>query len=371
MSSNKKKDKNIGQIIFMLIMLFAGMACGSLAGRVMGKAAKEGEFFWGSLFVLAIAIYLAMFIQIVIHEAGHLVFGLLTGYQFSSFRIASFMFIKEDGKIRLRRYSLAGTGGQCLMSPPDLVDGKMPIVLYNLGGCIMNLIATLLFVVIGILTKENEVLHTFCSSMAVMGIAYALSNGIPMKVGPISNDGHNALSLGKNPVALHAFWLQLKINEQVSKGKRLKELPESWFKVPADEAMQDGLVAALAVFRANWLMDQGRLEEVSTYITQLLNKETGILGLHRSLLINDSIFCKLVVDEDIEGATRLHDKAHEKFVKQMKNNPSIIRSEYAYALLVNKDEKKAEELLKRFDKIAKTYPYPNDIISEREVMNLV
>jgi len=368
MSSNKKNDKNIGQIVFMLIMLFAGMACGVLAGRVMGKAAKEGAPFWGSLLVLVLAIYLAMFLQIVIHEAGHLVFGLLTGYQFSSFRIASFMFIKENGKIRLRRYSLAGTGGQCLMAPPDLVDGKMPIVLYNLGGCIMNLIATVLFIFIGIITKENVVLYTFCSSMAVMGIAYALSNGIPMKVGPISNDGHNALSLGKNPVALQAFWLQLKINEQISRGKTLKELPESWFAVPADEDMRDGLVAALAVFHANWLMDQGRLEEAGVYIEQLLGKETGILGLHRSLLINDSIYCKLVVNGDIEAATRLHNKEHEKFVKQMKNNPSIIRSEYAYALLVEKDEQKAEKLLERFEKVAKTYPYPKEMEGEKELI---
>ena len=254
------------------------------------------------------------------------------------------------------------------MSPPDLVDGQIPVVLYNLGGCIMNVIFAIVFGVVAYFTQENEVLFIFAASMVVMGIAYAFANGIPMQVGPVSNDGHNALSLGKNPTAMRAFWLQLKINEQVAKGKRLKELPASWFAVPADEDMDNGLVAAFAVFHANWLMDQLRLEEASAYMEQLLRKKTGIIGLHRSLLINDRIYCELVVRQNVEEATRLHDKEHLKFVKQMKKHPSIIRSEYAYALLAEKDEGKAEKLLAQFEKVAKTYPHPQDIESERELI---
>ena len=71
------------------------MVCGVVAGAFLARAEEKGESFFVYIFVLLLAIYLAMFIQMVVHEAGHLVFGLLTGYQFSSFRIGSFMFIKE------------------------------------------------------------------------------------------------------------------------------------------------------------------------------------------------------------------------------------------------------------------------------------
>ena len=54
----------------------------------------------------------------------------------------------------------------------------------------------------------------------------------------------------------------------------------------------------------------------------------------------------------------------------MKNFPSILRTEYVYALLAEKDEKKAEECWHRFNKIANNYPYPNDIESERELMDV-
>lgn len=368
MSKNKSKKSNIGQIIYMAIMLVAGMVCGAIAGAFLARAEENGESFFVYVFVLLLAIYLAMFIQMVVHEAGHLVFGLLTGYHFSSFRIGSFMFIKENGKIRLRKFSLAGTGGQCLMVPPNLIDGKMPIVLYNLGGCLMNMLVSSLFAIVAYFSYENAFCYIFSVSMVVTGLAFAVSNGIPMQVGPVSNDGHNALSLGKNPVALKAFWLQLKINEQISKGKRLKEMPVEWFAVPAEKDMDNGLVATLAVFHANWLMDQCLLDEAREYIEELLQKKTGIIGLHRSLLISDRIYCELVVKDNVEEAVSLHNKEHEKFIKQMKNNPSIIRSEYAYAMIAEQDEEKAKKLLERFEKVAKTYPYPQEIEGERELI---
>lgn len=361
--------KNLGQIVYIIIMLLAGVACGLMAGKFVAQA--EDDKVIGVMLVLLVGMYLAMFVQIAVHEAGHLVFGLGSGYKFSSYRIGSLMFLKENGKIVLRKYSLAGTGGQCLMCPPDLVDGKMPVVLYNLGGCLMNLIVSAVFAVFTYFSRENEVVYIISTCMVVIGVAFAIANGVPMQTGLVSNDGANAFSLGKNPVVLKAFWTQLKMNEQLSKGRRLKEMPTSWFEVPASQDMNNGLVAAIAVFHANWLMDQLRLKEAAEYIEDLLRKETGILGLHRNLLISDQIYCELVERRNISEAIYLHNKEFEKFVKQMKTSPSVIRSEYAYALIAEKDEEKAEELLKRFEKVAKTYPYPRDIEGERELIDLV
>lgn len=369
----KKDNKNnqkidFGSIFFIAIMLTAGAVCGVMIGKYIGESAANGKEFFGTMVLLMIAIYAALLLQIVIHEAGHLVFGLLSGYQFSSFRIASLMVMKVDGKWKLRKFSLPGTGGQCLMSPPDLVDGKMPVVLYNLGGCIMNMIAAGIFAVIAYFAQGNDIIFIFSVCMVVIGLATAVTNGIPLMVGPVSNDGGNALSLGKNPKAMQAFWLQLKISELQTKGVRLKDMPAEWFSVPADEDMDNVVVAATAVFYANWLMDQMRLEEAAEYIDTLLAKETAVLGVYKSLLICDRIYCELVVKKNTSEAIYLHNKEYEKFAKQMKKFPSVLRTEYVYALIAEKDENKAIEYLKCFDKIARTYPYPNDIVSERELM---
>ena len=50
-----------------------------------------------------------MYLQLIIHELGHLIFGLLSGYKFSSFRIFNFMLIKEDGKFKIKNLSFPET----------------------------------------------------------------------------------------------------------------------------------------------------------------------------------------------------------------------------------------------------------------------
>ena len=369
MSKDKKKDP--GTKIYMSIMLLAGIVCGGIVGVLLACVEDQGIEFWVGMVALLLGVYGAMLIQVIVHEVGHLVFGLASGYQFSSFRIGNLMFLKENGRFKLRKFSIAGTAGQCLMFPPDLVDGKMPVVLYNLGGCISNLLFSVLIAVLAYFRQDNPIEFIVYIVIVVMGVAFALTNGIPLKVGPITNDGHNALSLGKNPKAMQAFWLQLKVNNEQTKGKRLKEMPESWFPVPSDEEMENGLIATLGVFRVSWLMDQLRLKEALDYMKTLLSKDSGMIGLHRSLLINERIYCELVLKDSISEAIYLHSKEHEKFVKQMKNTPSVIRTEYAYALLVEKDEKKAAEWLKHFEKVAKTYPYPRDMEGERELIDVI
>lgn len=203
--SKKNKKMDTGTLISMGIMLLAGVVCGGLVGVLLARAEEQGIESWVVLLTLVFGIYGAMFIQIIVHEMGHLAFGLATGYKFSSFRIGSIMIKKENEKFKLCKYSLAGTGGQCLMSPPDLVDGQMPVILHNFGGCIFNLIISALFCIDAYVHREEPIEFIIYTCMVIIGIAFALTNGIPMQVGPVSNDGYNALSLGKNPKAMRAF----------------------------------------------------------------------------------------------------------------------------------------------------------------------
>ena len=54
----------------------------------------------------------------------------------------------------------------------------------------------------------------------------------------------------------------------------------------------------------------------------------------------------------------------------MKQFPAVIRTEYAAALLYEDNTAKAECIKKRFELCAKSYPYPADIESERELMEI-
>ena len=222
-NKNKKDIKRLaakdGTLLLAILIGFAG---GWLIGGLIEKTGIMGEgpgrFLFRFLYLI-FCIYLAFFLQAAAHEAGHLICGLLSGYGFASYRIGSLMWIKQDGKVRFKRFSIAGTGGQCLMTPPELTEEGMPYVLYNLGGVLMNLILAALCLCADFLWAENWYLSAFLIVTALSGVWLAAVNGIPLKLGLLNNDGRNILDISRNRDELRAFWLQMKVAEQQAKGK--------------------------------------------------------------------------------------------------------------------------------------------------------
>ena len=320
--------------------------------------------------LLVLSLYAAIIIQIMIHEAGHLVFGLATGYRFCSFRIFSWMWVEEEGKLRFRRLSISGTGGQCLMAPPELQDGKMPVLLYNFGGSIMNLAVSAVFLGLSFLLPSTSFIALFLLVLALVGLAFAIMNGVPLHLGAVDNDGCNALSLMRSEEAARAFWVQLKANEQISRGRRLKDMPAEWFAMPGDEAMQNSMIATVGVLACNRLMDEHRFAEAEDQMAHLLSMESGIVGMYRSLLTCDRVFVELISQNRREILDSLLTKEQVKFMKAMKTFPSVLRTEYAMALLADRDEGKAQKIEKMFDRCASRYPYPSEITGEKEYMQI-
>ena len=320
--------------------------------------------------ILIVALYVALIFHIIVHEGGHLVFGLLTGYRFSSFRILSFMIVKDKDGFHLKRQSIAGTGGQCLMNPPDINNGTMPVVWFNLGGSLMNIIFGLLFLLGFFLCGEVSILSAILLLFALLGFSTAILNGVPMRTATIDNDGYNAIALTKNREALEAFWMQMKVVDETAKGVRLKDMPAEWFTVPTDEAMENSMVAARGVFACNRLMDEERFEEADSVMAHMLEIESGMVGLHRNLLICDRLYIELIHQNRRDAIGKEYTKNLQSFMKSMKSFPSVLRTQYALALLYEGDTAKAEKIKAQFEKNAKTYPYSHEIDFERYLMLL-
>ncbi len=368
----KKKTGNILSSIFVIITyLLIGFFCGFAMSAMANTMITEKTSLLWDLFAFAISVaatYAAFVLIIAIHEAGHLLFGLLTGYTFLSFRVLSFMIVKEGERYRFCRYSLAGTGGQCLMAPPELKDGKMPYVLYNLGGVILNGISAIIGVFLFFLIRipfASYILLTF----AVLNIWLLLTNGIPMRMG-VDNDGYNAMSLGKKPSALKAFWVQMKVTEYVTKGVRLKDMPDELFLLPTDEEMNNTMCAAQAVFLCNRLLDEGKREEAITLINKLTEEKNAISDLHKKLLYCDKITLLLLGGKADEAALLLT-REQKSFMAAMKKFLSVIRTEYAIAVLKDNNSASAKLNKEAFERSAKKYPYTCDIESEREIIGWI
>jgi len=362
-----KKDKKTqsgtpGTILSTVLSMALGVGVGC-AGL------KDGNF-PGRFLFLFLGFCVSIALQIILHETGHLIGGLLTGYKFCSFRIGNLQLQRENGALRFRRLKLAGTGGQCLMTPPEPVDGKIPVMLYNLAGPLMNLLTASLalgaFFLLGGRGMGASLLFLF----AFVGFYLALTNGIPLRLGPIDNDGKNAFSLRRDPEAMRAFYLQMAVNSRQTEGERLRDMPDEWFVMPSDGAMQNALVAATGVFCCNRLMDEHRFAEAHEAMARLLSGGANLVGFYRALLLCDEMYLELIGENRRGTVDAMLTKPQRRFMRQMKDFPSVLRTGYALALLHDGDKEHAAKLRTQFEKVAKTYPYQGEIEQERSLLAL-
>jgi len=367
MKKDKKKKEKVSSLLVLLPSLIIGALCGLLITRYIDLPQDEGGGFLSVLLLFAILI-VSLYMHIILHEAGHLICGLLSGYKFSSFRIGSLILYKSRGKLHFGRLSIAGTGGQCLMRPPMLKDGKIPVRLYNLGGAMMNLLLSVLSFILYFLATPG-ILKTACLMNTVLGLLFAATNGIPMRMGLIDNDGKNAFSLEKNPNAILAFYHQLKVNESVADCIRLKDMPIEWFTVSEEADRENAMIATIEVFACNRLMDELRFEEAEENIRALLSRG-GAVGLHRNLLTCD-LFYLTLRKGDWQGAAALITKEQKAFMRAMKKFPTVIRTEYLFARYVSKDNAALAKQTDLWKRCKKHYPYSADIASEQELIDLM
>jgi hypothetical protein len=249
-----------------------------------------------------------------------------------------------------------------------MVDGKLSVILYNLGGVLFNLLFS--GVLILLMPFASSYVQVAFMGCAAAGCLLALTNGIPIKSATVNNDGSNAMQLGKDPVAAKAFWVQLRVNAELMEGKRLREMPEEWFTYPK-EHLQNTMVAATAVFRCNLLMDRGELEEADAEMQALLDAKSGMMGLHRALLQLERCYCALVLGKEADETIKLWDDPMVKNIRRaMKKFPSVLRASYAYAALYEKNEKQAAVCESTLLNTLKSYPYSGDAESERMLYEL-
>lgn len=373
MTKNKTHSQNSGSLFGVLLMVLFGAALGIFAGKDLFEVVEGVSFREYLLHIcwLIVMMTAAFYLQLILHEGGHLVCGLLTGYRFVSFRIGSWMVQRENDRLYFHRYTLAGTAGQCLLAPPAMKAGKMPYVVYNLGGVGVNLLSALLSGLLALHFGNVWGAKVFFEMLCVTGIGNALTNGIPMRVQGVANDGANARDLGKDPAALRAFWVQLSVNARQAEGVALRDMPEEWFALPA-EGLDNIMVASQAALHANRLMDERRFAETARAIDALEAQQTALLPLHRYLLLCDRLTCALLLDEDAAPLLqRWNSKELRTFRKQMRSFLSVPRTEYGAALLVQKDAAAARKFREQFDWRTKSYPYAAEAESERALLGLL
>ena len=321
-------------------MLFGGISFSEYIGKFLRLNAMEVI---GIPLLSLVFFLIAVSLQVIFHEAGHLVCGLVSGYRFVSFRIFSFTWIRQGGKVRMKRFSVSGTGGQCLLAPPEKPDEEIPVTLYNIGGVAMNFLTVLVALVPLVLVDDMPFLwKMFLIQFMGIGVFLGLLNGIPMKLGGIGNDAYSLRLLKRNPGTKRALVLQLRINALIQEGMRPKEMPEAWFRLEGKIDYSDMLQATIAFMEISRMQDREEWEEAYVRLEEAVSHSKELVGILKQEAEAELLFTALVIGKEERARELATDKLVAYIRTYSKVSSSKQRQLFAIALYMEHDKEKAE-----------------------------
>lgn len=353
-------------VVAPLIGVLAGDSLSEAFGRFFSKdfLPKQVSIGW-----MLVALVVAFILHIVIHEGGHLVAGLLTGYRFVSFRFLNWTLIRKDGHLRWRNFELAGTGGQCLLAPPDKPIEQIDTRWYNAGGVLANLITVVLAVVLLCAFDLPGWVDTFLGMMVAVGIMIALMNGIPMKIGGVANDGMNLMQMEKDLPAKKSFCNILDINARCQNGEPYTEMPERLFEIPIPFDWSNSMHTASALSMATRMMAMHQWEDAYELLTDACRYKDEMMKLYQ--LEVENLMTQVCIITGRNDEARQH---YSKEVAQHVSHHAATQSDkqltaMAVALALDGDRPRAEQIMKKLEANRDKYIHQTDVAMSLDLMH--
>lgn len=312
--------------------------------------------------------FVALVAHTILHEAGHLIAGLISGYKFLLFRIGSLTLIHNDGKYHFKKFPLEGTAGQCLMIPPQLPIEKIPTKLYNLGGILVNILSSAIALIIA-LTSSNVWVIIASFLFVLIGVVLAALNGIPMKIGGISNDGKNVQFLDKDILSKKAFVNQLMIHAITQQGTRPRNIPDQYLTFATDIDYKDALQVNWLLMSAVTLMDRGEHEASYEILDTIIQHDSEVLGLFIKETKCELVFASLITGR-IDRATQLYTDEIATYAQQYhKTMSGKLRLLCAIAFYIEKEAQKAQHLQEQIHANRNKYLMQGEVIMDIDLID--
>ena len=350
---NKTLRKKKKQIIILTPLFLIAAA---LLIYVLHKHGKPVSL----VFCGAIWIILAFYISIIIHEAGHLVMGLLSGYEFLSFRVGSTAWVKTDSGIKRKKLELEGSGGQCIMMPPETDTPETnPVMLYFAGGGLFNLLTAVICLPLAAVIKNSYIAQPFLI-IGLLSLYQVIINLVPMNL-QLPNDGSNLVMLRRSREQRIMLYQNLRIHGLLYRGLTLSEMPENLF------TMGDGTGLG-NMMHASLLIEQHHFTAAEAYLASAA--QSGKLpGFYENECMCEILFCKIMNEDEIRA---VYGKTLQDFIAEAKKTQiSKRRLMYAYQLLFKQDPEAAQKEYHAAQAMKHTYPSAGELKCEYALIHYI
>ncbi len=334
-------------------------------------------------FILELVLFLgltviSLYLTIIIHELGHLVFGLITGYKFKSIKIGIFQFEISNNVKKFKINKSFALAGFVTMILPEMDDeGNYPFLLYNYGGIIFNTITSIISIVLAFYLSGKSFTRTFILMMAYIGLLSAIMNLIPSEKDNIKSDGFRIQKLKNNIDFKKANWVISMIDRDLSENKRISEMDERYYSILESLNMENIYDDMILVNFIDYLLLLRLLEnhnfvDAELVIDELLdNPKFELWENYKERLIIESIFIDILNGKDKEYIDNRIDIEGKGIIVENSDEIAVKRLKYAYELLVNKNIIRADIIKNDFDSIVNKEDYRQDFLDEIKMFELI
>lgn len=335
---SKEKNINTNRVLKVLSALF-------FAGLVFTSSYYEIKYFGK----LSIAYYLYTFIillisiplHVLLHEVGHLIAGLLSGYDFIMFRLFNQLWIKTETGLSKRKQYIPGVLGQALMVPPESSKKeKPPFLFYHLGGLIFNGLTAIFFILFGRGILDPFTRYFFYLS-AIVALFLLLTNALPFK----GTDGYNIIRYLKGEEQEKEITTLLYIYRDMVKGLPFQDLQK---RVDLKELndFDDPNTATFYSLHAAADFESYHFEKARTLYKILWDKMDQLFEGHQMDVAANYLFALLLTDPSHRDVDIIRQSTLYKSYTKIKQADSfrVLATETMY---LEKDYPKAEKLLQQ------------------------
>jgi hypothetical protein len=344
------KKVSVTDILSYSLLVFALVGGWFGYSYINQVSTQAGSGFWWILGIILVTIAAAIIgfvLNLILHEVGHLVLGLLTGYDFVSYGVFNLTIVKENGKLVRKKYRAMGTGGGCALSPPDMKNGTYPFKLFISGGILVGfLVSAICFGLFYHFAPNADFLARAFLVIGIAGAFLAFANLIPF-FDIIPSDGYFLFNLGKekNAIMRRGFWACSRMQALVGAGTRPRDIPKELFDW-VDLGNNNNIFAlTTALYQHAYLLDRKEFSEARACIQVIYDNSGNAAGVYRMAFQCVLLFHELINECRQEEIGRLYDESVQKYTKTALSDVDAQQFMYAYARLVLKDTDKAKEHL--------------------------
>jgi len=329
----KKWPKVVGKIVFVLFFAALGFLGAYFSLEYIG------EIRFIDIIYTVLIVGVSFPLHIILHEMGHVLGGLVSGYQFIMFRLFSTVWIKTSDGLSKRKEHIPGVLGQALMVPPETDnDEQPPFLLYHSSGLIMNLVTAILLVFLGWMTPIGPLAY-FLYVSAVVAIFIMITNALPLQ----GTDGYNIIQQVKDPQAHEEITTILYLYRDMVAGVSLAAL-QKYVDLEAIDSLKDPNGTTMYTVRADYLLEQKQFAEAHQIYKRLWDNIHDLFPAHQPTLTMSYLFTLLLTDPkhpDVQKITQGKVYKDSQDVKQSE----YIRVYVAKSLYADEDFVQAEKLL--------------------------